>query len=172
MNHDVERSSNAVLDETRFAGGSLPPMTGGSQRSFLRREESIEMRYLEHDSPSEEKNSGCVLANLLSQSLALYVELEKTHWHLRLNPAGDAVNFEAEGPTEIARQVCAISLRLIASISRLQRVLDPNFSPECAALFAAVEEKVAENCELASETLVFQGPSRVERTFRDARLSS
>jgi hypothetical protein len=141
---------------------------------------AIKMRYLEHDSPSEEKNSGCVLANLLSQSLALYVELEKTHWHLRLNPAGEAVNFESEGPTEIAREVCTISLRLIASISRLQRVLEPNFSPECAALFAAVEEKVAENCELASQRqydpseriapLVFPGPSRVEHTFRDTRL--
>jgi hypothetical protein len=139
--------------------------------------ESIKTQYLEHDSLSEEKNSGCVLANLLSQSLSLYVELEKTHWHLRLNPAGEAVDFEGERPTEIAREVCTNSLRLIASISRLQRVLEPNFSPECAALFAAVEEKVAENCELArgrqydpSEriaTLVFPGPSRVERTFRD-----
>jgi hypothetical protein len=142
---------------------------------------STKMR-LEHDSPCEENNSGCVLANLLSQSLALYVELEKTHWHLRLNPPGHGVNFESEGPTEIAREVCTISLRLIASISRLQRVLEPNFSPECVALFAAVEEKVAENCELARErqcdpsdpiaTLVFPGPSRVERTFRDTRRSS
>jgi signal transduction histidine kinase len=31
MKHDVERSSSAVLDETRFAGGSLPPLTAGSQ---------------------------------------------------------------------------------------------------------------------------------------------
>ena len=140
---------------------------------------SIQMQYLEHDSPSEEKNSGCVLANLISQSLSMYVELEKTHWHLRLNPPGRAVNFESAGPTEIAREACTTSLRLIASISRLQRVLDPNFSPECGALFAAVEEKIAEIRELASErqfdlteriaTLMFQGPSRVERTFRDTR---
>src|SRR6202041_895859 len=74
--------------------------------------ESIKTQYLEHDSLSEEKNSGCVLANLLSQSLSLYVELEKTHWHLRLNPAGEAVDFEGEGPTEIAREVCTNSLRL------------------------------------------------------------
>ena len=99
----------------------------------------------------EEKNSGCVLANLLSQSLAVYVELEKTHWHLRLNSASHAVNVESERSTEIAREVCTISLRLIASMSRLQRVLNPNFSPECAALFAAVEEKIAENRELVSE---------------------
>jgi len=142
---------------------------------------SIQVQYLKHNSPSEAKNSGCVLANLLSQALAVYVELEKTHWHLRLDSAGRAVNVESEGPAEIAREVCAISLRLIASMSRLQRVLDPNFSPECAALFAAVEEKIAENCELASEwqydppqhiaTLMFQGPSRVERTFRDTSLS-
>jgi hypothetical protein len=112
---------------------------------------SIRMQYLERDSPSEEKNSGCVLANLLGQSLAVYVELEKTHWHLRLNSPGRAGNFESEGATEIAREVCTTSLRLIASISRLQRVLDPNFSPECAALFAAVDEKIAEICELASE---------------------
>jgi signal transduction histidine kinase len=39
MNHDVERFSNAALDETQFAGGSLPPVTGGSQGSFFRREE-------------------------------------------------------------------------------------------------------------------------------------
>jgi len=34
---------------------------------------STQMRHMEHDSPSEENNSGCVLANLLSQSLAVYV---------------------------------------------------------------------------------------------------
>jgi hypothetical protein len=127
---------------------------------------STQMRHMEHDSPSEENNSRCVLANLLSQSLAAYVELEKAHWHLRLNKA--AVNFESERPTEIAREVCTISLRLIASISRLQRVLDPDVSPECAALCAVVEEKIAENRELASDrqydprrdiaTLVSQGP--------------
>lgn len=111
---------------------------------------STQMRYMEHDSPSEEDKSGCVLANLLSQSLAVYVELENTHWHLRLNQAGRGVNFESEGPTEIAREVCTISLRLIASISRLQRVLDPNVSAECAALCAVVEKKIAENRELAS----------------------
>jgi hypothetical protein len=131
--------------------------------------DSTQMRHVERDSPSQENNSGCVLANLLSQSLAAYVELEKTHWHLRLNKAGHAVSFQSEGPTEIAREVCTISLRLIASISRLQRVLDPNVSAECAALCAVVEEKIAENRELASDrqydprrdiaTLVSQGPS-------------
>ena len=130
---------------------------------------STQMRQLEHDSPSEENKSGCVLSNLLSQSLAVYVELEKAHWHLRLNKADHAVNFQSEGgPTEIAREVCTISLRLIASISRLQRVLDPNVSAECAALCAVVEKKIAENRELASDrqydnrrdiaTLVSQGP--------------
>ena len=129
---------------------------------------STQMRHMEHDSPSEENNSGCVLANLLSQSLAVYVELEKAHWHLRLNIPGRAVNFKSEGPTEIAREVCTISLRLIASISRLQRVLEPNVSAECAALCAVVEEKIAQNRELASDrpydpsrdiaTLVSQGP--------------
>ena len=113
--------------------------------------ESIQMQHLDHGSSPHEQNSGCVLANVLCQSLAVYVELEKTHWHLRLNPSGNAGHFESDGPTEIAREVCTISLRLIASISRLQRVLDPNSSPECAALFAAVEEKIVANCELASE---------------------
>ena len=112
---------------------------------------SIQVQYLEHDSAPEEKNSGCVLANLMSQSLSVYVELEKAHWHLRLDPASHAVNFEPADTTEMAREVCTISLRLIASISRLQRVLDPNFSSECRALFAAVEERLAEICELASE---------------------
>jgi hypothetical protein len=130
--------------------------------------DSTQMTHMEHDSPSKENNSGCVLANLLSRSLAAYVELEKTHWHLRLNKVSHAVNFQSEGPMEIAREVCAISLRLIASISRLQRVLDRNVSDECAALCAVVEEKIAENRELANDrqydprrdiaTLVFQGP--------------
>ncbi len=105
---------------------------------------SIQVKYLGHDSSPEEKNSGCALANLISQSLSMYVELEKTHWHLRLNPASHTVSSESTGPSEIAKEVCTISLRLIASISRLQRALDPNFNPECAALFAAVEEKIAE----------------------------
>jgi len=113
---------------------------------------SPQMRHMEHDSPSEENKSGCVLANLLSQSLAVYVELEKAHWHLRLNKAGHAVNAQSEGPTEIAREASTISLRLIASISRLQRVLDPNVGAECAALCAVVEEKIAENLELASDS--------------------
>jgi hypothetical protein len=117
---------------------------------------SILMQYLEHDSP--EKNSGCVLANLLGQSLAVYVEAEKTHWHLRLNHAGRAVHFGSERPTEIAREVCATSLRLLASISRLQRVLDPNFSPECAALLATVEERIAENCELLAHNPIEVSP--------------
>ena len=156
MNHDVERSSNVVIDETPFANDSVQRATGRSQRTIdmalsAHFGKSIEMQYLELDSASEEKNSGCVLANLLSQSLAVYVELEKTHWHLRLNSAGHVVNVESERTTEIAREVCTISLRLIASMSRLQRVLNPNFSPECAALFAAVEQKIAENRELASD---------------------
>ena len=137
---------------------------------------SVQLQYLDNESPSEEKNSGCVLANLISQSLSMYVELEKTHWHLRLNSAGAAVNGDPAGPTEIAGEVCTIALRLIASISRLQRVLQPNFNPECAALFAAVEEKIAEIRELPSERqfnsfeqlepIVFQGLG----TFRDIRL--
>ena len=110
-----------------------------------------QMTHMEHDSSSEENNSGRVLANLLSRSLAAYVELEKTHWHLRLNKAGHAVNFQSEDPMEIAREVCTISLRLIASISRLQPVLDPNVTAEYAALCAAVEEKIAENRELAND---------------------
>lgn len=114
---------------------------------------SIQMDYLQHDGSSEERNSGCVLANLISQSLSIYVELEKAHWHLRLNPKGHPVTFESTGPSEIAREVCAIALRLIASISRLQRVIEPNVSPECAALFAAVQEKIAEIRELPREAI-------------------
>src|ERR1700739_362899 len=150
MKHDLERSSNVLIDEIPSATDSAPRATDRSQRTLEMAlsapfGKSIQMQW------PEEKNSGCVLANLLSQSLAVYVELEKTHWHLRLNRPGHAVNVECERPTEIAREVCTISLRLIASMSRLQRVLNPNFSPECAALFAAVEEKIAENRELASD---------------------
>jgi hypothetical protein len=143
-------------------------------------DESIQMQYLGHAAPSEAKISGCALANLLSQSLAVYVELEKTHWHLRLNSTGHEVNVESESPTEIAREVCTISLRLIASISRLQRVIEPKFSPECAALFAVVEDKIAEMYELSIErqsgypehigALLFDGPSKVERAFHDTKL--
>ena len=141
---------------------------------------SIRMQSSEHDSPSQPLSSGCELANILSQSLSVYVELEKTHWHLRLNPEERGVNFDSGSLTEIAREVCAISLRLIGSISRLQRVLEPNFNPECAALFAAVDEKIAEICELASEgqfdspehvpTVVLQRSTRFEHTFREIGL--
>lgn len=112
---------------------------------------SMHVHYVERDSRSEEKISGCVLANVMRQSLSMYVELEKTHWHLRLNPAGRGAKSESADPTEIAREVCTISLRLIASISRLQRVLDPDLNPECAAMFAAVEEKITEISGLANE---------------------
>ena len=82
----------------------------------------------------------------------MHVDLEKAHWHLRLGTRHThAVNAPSETSMEIAREVCTISLRLIASISRLRCVLDPNVSPECAALCAVVEEKIAENCEFASD---------------------
>jgi hypothetical protein len=45
------------------------------------------MRYMEHDSPSEENKSGCAPANLLSQSLAVYVELE-----IPIGPLASALN--------------------------------------------------------------------------------
>jgi hypothetical protein len=112
---------------------------------------SVQVQHMERRAPFEDTVSGCVLASLLNHSLSLYVELEKTHWHLRLNQAGHAPNAEPDGPVEIAGEVCTISLRLIASVSRLQRVLDPNLSPECAAFLAAVQEKLAEICELAGE---------------------
>jgi hypothetical protein len=140
---------------------------------------SMQMRYSEHDPWSAEKNPGCVLASLMSQSLAVYVELEKTHWHLRLSSTDHAANLAFEDPTEIARETCTVSLRLIASISRLQRVLNPKFSPECAALFAAIKEKIAEVCELEKGSqcdppaqlapLMFQESSRFDRTFRNTR---
>lgn len=143
--------------------------------------ESIQAEYLEPDSQSEAWLSGCGLASLLSQSVTLYLEAEKAHWHLRLNPASRPVHFESSDSVEIAREVCAISLRLISGISRLQRALHPKLSPECSALLAAIGEKVAENRELADArprdvperiaTLLFQGPGRVERTFCDTRLS-
>lgn len=136
---------------------------------------SVKLEYLDTESPSEERDSGCVLANLMRQSLSMYIELEKTHWHLRLNSADHADNFESAGPMEVAREVCTISLQLISSISRLQRVLEPNVNPDCAALSAAVQEKFAEVCELSSERrstpqsilgLLFQGLN----AFRDTRL--
>jgi hypothetical protein len=105
----------------------------------------------------------------------VYVELEKTHWHLRLNQTGHVGNFDSESPVEVAREVCTTSLRLIASISRLQRVLDPTFNTECAALLGTVQDKIAEICELANErqselpehiaTLTSQGAH--EGTLRD-----
>src|ERR1700739_2088261 len=140
---------------------------------------SIQMWHSEHDPGSVDKNPGWMLASLMSQSLVVYVELEKIHWHLRLNTTGHAAHLEFDDPTEIAREACTVSLQLIAFISRLQRVLNPNFSPECAALFAAIKDKLAEICELADGSqrdlpehiapLVFRGPSRFDRTFRETR---
>jgi hypothetical protein len=134
-----------------------------------------QMQYLERQSLLKREYSGCVLADLLSQSLSVYVELEKTHWHLRLNQTGHVGNFDSESPVEVAREVCTTSLRLIASISRLQRVLDPTFNTECAALLGTVQDKIAEICELANErqselpehiaTLTSQGAH--EGTLRD-----
>lgn len=142
---------------------------------------SIQWKNLEQGFQSEGTTSECGLANLLSQSLTLYTEAEKTHWHLRLNQESQPVNSESERSIEIAREVCAISLRLISEISRLQRALYPNVGPECAELLTAVGEKIAENRELASErqsgspeyisALVSRGPGRVERTFRNTSLS-
>jgi hypothetical protein len=110
----------------------------------------IQIRHSEHEPWPAEKNPGCVLASLMSQSLAVYIELEKAHWHLRLNSTGYVANLEYQDPTEIARETCTVSLRLVASISQLQRALNPKASPECAALFAAIKEKIAELCELAN----------------------
>jgi len=139
---------------------------------------SIQMRSPEDARWIVEKNPGCALASLMSQSLAVYVELEKTHWHLRLNSTGHAASLELGDPTEIAREASTISLRLIASMSRLQRVLNPNFSLEYAALFATIQEKLTEIYELGNGSecdpaehiafLMLQTPTRIDRTFRDA----
>jgi hypothetical protein len=139
--------------------------------------ESIQAQYLEPDPQPEAWPSDCGFANLLHQSVTLYIEAEKAHWHLRLNAASQPVHFESVDSVEIAREVCATSLRLISGISRLQKALHPKLSAECAALLATIGEKVAENRELAGErlgefpeqaaTLVFQGTGRVERTWRD-----
>ena len=139
--------------------------------------ESIEQQYLEHGSQKEAGTPGCGLANLLCQSLALYLEAEKTHWHLRLNPAGPSDHFESGSSIELAREVCATSLRLISGISRLQRVLHPNLSPDCSALLTAIGEKIAENRELAGErlhdlpkhrrALVRDRPLRAQHTFHE-----
>jgi hypothetical protein len=140
-------------------------------------DKSIQVQYGERNSQSEEKGSECQLANLMSRSLSMYVELEKIHWYLRLAPAADAVNLESARPMKIAREASTISLQLVSLISRLERILQPNVSPECAAMSAAVEEKIAEICVLASEeifdfsqhaaTLTFQGLGGAERRFRD-----
>jgi signal transduction histidine kinase len=65
MNHDVERFSNAVLDETRLAGRSLPPVTGGSERSFLGREEERREQELHAEEPgrrpSESLSNGSLI---------------------------------------------------------------------------------------------------------------
>jgi hypothetical protein len=141
---------------------------------------SIDVQYMESNSLFRERDPGCLLASLMSQSLSMHVELEKIHWHLRLSHGSHAVSLESVSPVEVAREVSAISLQLVSSISRLQRVLDLKVSSECAALFAAVEEKIAEIFELASDqpfdlsqhakTRMFQGLGRAEHTFSDTRL--
>ncbi len=112
---------------------------------------SILAEHSEHASQSEERNSGCELANLLNQSLMLYLEIEKTHWHLRLNPSNQTGSFEYEGSIETARELCAITLQLISRIARLERDLHPDMGPECTALLDAVADKIAENRGLARE---------------------
>jgi len=141
---------------------------------------SIQPQYWGPDSQPEARNSGCGLANLLSQSLALYIQVEKAHWHLRLNSAAHEVNSGSDGSIEIAEDVCATSLRLISAISRLQRVLYPNLGPECASLLMAVSEKIAENRELLSGRLpdppeqipstALRGRRREDQIFRDTNL--
>jgi hypothetical protein len=65
----------------------------------------LNSRLAERSEPGERK-SECGLANLLNQSLMLYLEIEKAHWHLRLNPPVQAGNFESEGSTEAASEWC------------------------------------------------------------------
>ena len=98
----------------------------------------------------EGRVSGCDLASLLSEYLTLYLDVEKTHWHLRLAVAGPD-NFEPDRCTEMAREVCAVVLRIISGIARLQLAIHPDPEPECKTLLAAVAEKIAENRELANQ---------------------
>jgi hypothetical protein len=139
--------------------------------------ESIETQYLENGSQSEVRIPGCELANLLSQSLTLYMEAEKAHWHLRLDPAAQSELLESGSSIEIAREVCATSLRLISGISRLQRSLHPSLSADCSALLTAIGEKIVENRELAGErlhdlpkhsrTVVLERPLRARHALHD-----
>lgn len=141
-------------------------------------DESIHAQHMERNSLLQTGDSGCLFANLMSQSLSMHVELEKIHWHLRLSHRSHAVSLESVSPIEIAREASAISLQLISSISRLQRVLDLKVSVECAELSAAVEEKIVEICTLAREqtfdfshhatTGTFQGLGGAERRFPDS----
>lgn len=143
-------------------------------------DKSIHFQYIERSPLFPKRDSGCMFANLVSQSLSMYVELEKIHWHLRLSSSRDPISPESVSTIEIAREASAISLHLVSSISRLQSALDLDVSSECAAVLAAVEEKIAEICALASEgfdftqqatTRTLQGPRGAECRFLDAARS-
>jgi hypothetical protein len=93
------------------------------------------------------KNSGDEFTDLLVRSLALYLSIEKLHWHLRLNigcsPGQSGVC------AELAREASSESLRLIRRVSRLQQALQPTIVVELEELLAALSERQLQNIELA-----------------------
>lgn len=93
------------------------------------------------------KNPEGEFIDLLDRSLALYLNIEKLHWHLRLNigcSSGQTGNC-----AELAREASLESLRLIGRISRLQQALQPGIAVELSELLAALFERQVQNLELA-----------------------
>ena len=89
--------------------------------------------------------------DLLDRSLALYLSIEKLHWHLRLNvgySSGQIGNC-----AEIAREASSESIRLIGRISRFHQALQPAVAVELSELLAALFERQVQNLELARRIL-------------------
>ena len=96
------------------------------------------------------KNPPGEFADLLDRSLALYLSIEKLHWHLRLNIG--CSHGQIGNCAELARQASSESLRLIGKISRLQQSLRPGIALEPAELSAALFERQVQNLELTHHT--------------------
>ena len=92
------------------------------------------------------KNREVEFTDLLDRSLALYLSIEKLHWHLRLNIG--CSSGQIGSCAELAREASSESLRLIGRISRLQQALQPAVAVELSELLTALFERQEQNLEL------------------------
>jgi starvation-inducible DNA-binding protein len=85
-------------------------------------------------SPSAVKELSGALAKLLADMVALYVKTKNFHWHmsgpdfrdyhLLLDDQADQISESSDAIAERARKIGGITLKSVAQIGRLQRILD------------------------------------------------